>query len=255
MGKIPIGLELYSVRNEAAADLPGVLEAVAKSGYEGVEFAGYYGWEAPAIRKLLDDNGLKCCGGHLGLNTLLGDELEKTVEFQSILGNDYLIVPGLGAEYTSSLDAWRKTADLFNEISAKLRPLGKWTGYHNHHTEFKPTDGTTPWDVFFGNTSADVIMQLDMGNGLCGNADLLGILRQYPGRGITVHLKPFKTGCEGHDGFKPLIGEDSVPWTEVFELLETTSGTQWAIVEYESDAYPSLEAVDLCLKNLRAMGK
>ena len=71
--KIPIGLQLYSVRNDCAKDLPGVLRAVARMGYEGVEFAGYHGRSAKELRQLLDDNGLKCCGTHTGLNTLLGD--------------------------------------------------------------------------------------------------------------------------------------------------------------------------------------
>ena len=64
--KIPIGLQLYSVRKDCEKDLPGVLEAVAKMGYVGVEFAGYYGRKADELRKLLDKNGLKCCGTHTG---------------------------------------------------------------------------------------------------------------------------------------------------------------------------------------------
>ena len=67
--KIPIGLQLYSVRNDCQKDLPAVIQAVAKMGYQGVEFAGYYGRKADELRKLLDDNGLKCCGTHTGLNT------------------------------------------------------------------------------------------------------------------------------------------------------------------------------------------
>ena len=87
MSKIPIALQIYSVRKEAEQDLAGVLAAVAKMGYEGVEFAGYYGHSAQDIRKMLDDNGLKCCGGHLGIDTLLGDALPATIEFQQTLGN------------------------------------------------------------------------------------------------------------------------------------------------------------------------
>ncbi|MCL2117591.1 MAG: hypothetical protein FWH27_04085, partial [Planctomycetaceae bacterium] len=77
--KIPIGIQVYSVRNEAAKDVAATLKAIADIGYPGVEFAGYYGQKAEDLRKIMDDNGLVCCGTHTGLNTLLGDEFKKTV--------------------------------------------------------------------------------------------------------------------------------------------------------------------------------
>ncbi|HLH78770.1 MAG TPA: sugar phosphate isomerase/epimerase, partial [Chthonomonas sp.] len=106
MAKIPIGLQLYSVREQCAKDLPGVLKAVAQMGYEGVEFAGYHGYGAAELRKMLDDFGLKCCGAHVGIETLLGDELAKSIEFHKTLGNKFLIVPGLPRQYTESKEAW-----------------------------------------------------------------------------------------------------------------------------------------------------
>ena len=92
MKKIPIGVQLYSVREDCARDLPGTLAAVAEMGYDGVEFAGYYGYSAEDLRRMLDANGLQCCGTHTGLNTLLGDALKTTVEFNQVLGNRYLVV-------------------------------------------------------------------------------------------------------------------------------------------------------------------
>lgn len=258
MSQIPIALQVYSVRQEAAADLAGTLKAIAEMGYAGVEFAGYYDHNANDIRMMLDDNGLVCCGSHLGLDTLLGDNLLSTVEFNRILGNSNLIVPGLPEPRRASRAAWLETATLFNQIAARLREYGARTGYHNHHIEFTPMDGEAPWDTFFGHTDPDVIMQLDMGNGLAGGADLVSILERYPGRAVTVHLKPYDTAKgrdDLHAGFRPIIGEDSVPWAEVFRICETTGGTEWYIVEYESDAYPPLEAVKRCLDALRAMGK
>ena len=94
-------------------------------------------------------------------------------------------------------------------------------------------------------------MQLDTGNARHGGADILAILRKYPGRAKTVHLKPYSAT----EGFRPAIGDDDTPWEEVFHLCETTGGTEWYIVEYESDAYPPLEAVRRCLEGLRALGK
>jgi sugar phosphate isomerase/epimerase len=108
--KIPIGLQLYSVRTRCEKDLPGTVAAVARMGYRAVEFAGYYGREAKTLRKLLDDHGLKCCGTHIGLDTLLGDNLPKTVEFNQALGNKFLIVPGLADKSTRTRQAWQETA-------------------------------------------------------------------------------------------------------------------------------------------------
>jgi sugar phosphate isomerase/epimerase len=252
MTNIPIALQLYSIRDDAARDLAGVLAAVAKMGYSGVEFAGFYNHDAATVRQLLDDNGLKVAGAHVGIDTLLGDEFEKSVEFHKTIGNEHLIVPGLGEKWRSSTDAWKNTADTFNEISAKLRPLDLWTGYHNHAIEFKPFEpgGELPWDTFFGNTDKDVIMQFDTGNALHGGADALPFLQNYPGRAVTVHLKEYDP-----DNNKALVGEGKVPWDAIFAEIDKQNATRWYIVEQESYAYPPMECVDRCLQTLRAMGK
>ena len=104
--RVPIALQLYSVRDDCAGDLSLTLQAVAQMGYEGVEFAGYYDRTAEELRDMCDDLGLKVAGTHTGLNTLLGDELAKTVAFNQTLGNPYLIVPGLSEEYRNSQQAW-----------------------------------------------------------------------------------------------------------------------------------------------------
>ncbi len=247
---IPIALQLYSLRDDAARDLPSILEAVANMGYQGVEFAGYYGHSAEDVRKLLDDNGLVCCGGHLGIDTLLGDELKRTIDFQQTLGNRFLIVPGLPGHRTSSKAAWLETAGLMNHIAEQLEPFGMRTGYHNHHTEFKELEGELPWDTFFGNTSDKVIMQFDTGNAMHGGAEAGPFLRKYPGRAATVHLKEFSSTDNN-----ALVGEGEVKWAEIFELCETIGKTEWYVVEQESYAFSPLECVEKCLKNLRAMGK
>ena len=251
MARIPIALELYSVREDCQADLEGTLKAVAEMGYEGVEFAGFYDYEAKDLRRLLDDNGLICCGSHTRIEALLDDELDRTVAFNKTIGNPYLICPGLPEEYRDSRDAWLRTADLFNEISAKVRPLQMWTGYHNHYHEFTEMDGEMPWDTFFGNTDEAVIMQLDTGNALHGGADFVPFLERYPGRALTVHLKEWSPDEDA----KPIIGEGDTDWEQVFGLCESVGATRWYIVEQESYAYPPLECVEKCLQALQAMGK
>ena len=251
MSNIPIGLQLYSVRDDCARDLPGVLKAVGGMGYAGVEFAGYYGRTAEELRLMLDDNGLVCCGTHTALETVLGDELERTAAFNETLGNPYLIVPGLPRERVGSKAAWLGTAHLFDGAAERAEALGMHVGYHNHSEEFQPLEGgELPWDLFFGHTRPEVVMQVDTGNMMHGGAAPAPFLSRYPGRALTVHLKE-------HSAADPnaLLGDGDVPWGEIFRLCESVGGTQWYIVEQESYAHPPLECVARCLQNLRGMGK
>lgn len=247
--KIPIGLQLYSLRDVASKDVPGTLEAVAKMGYQGVEFAGYYGMKAEDLRKLLDKNGLVCCGTHTGLETLLGDALQGTIEFNKTLGNKYLIVPGLPAANVSSLAALIDTAKLFTELAEKVKGSGMKVGYHAHGGDFKPVADRIPWEVLFSNAGPDVAMQLDIGNTMGGGANPIAMLKKYPHRSATIHLKE-------HGGpANAVVGEGDAPWAEVFELCETTGDTEWYIVEQEAYSDSPLESVKRCLENLRKMGK
>jgi sugar phosphate isomerase/epimerase len=248
--RIPIAVQLYSVRRECARDLPGTLSEIAKMGYGGVEFAGYYGRSAAELRKMLDDNRLKCAGTHIDLSTLLGDNLEKSIEFNRVLGNKLLIVPSLPAKNTATRQGWLEMAKTFDDLAGKLRPHGMRVGYHNHNIEFKPIDGELPWDTFFGHTGKEVVMQVDIGNALDGGADPVEFLRKYPGRAASVHVKEHSTSNP-----KAFIGQGDVKWKELFEFLEKTGGTEWYIVEYEVEGVPPMEAIAACLENLRKMGK
>lgn len=254
MAKIPVGVQLYSVREDCARDLPGTLKALAKMGYAGVEFAGYYAVPAKELRKMLDDLGLKCCGTHIRLDTLLGDELERSVAFNLELGNPYLIVPSLSPERRSSRAAWLETAALFNQIAQQLAKHGLRTGYHNHSIEFAMLEGEvgfdTGFDLFFGYTQKEVIMQFDIGNAIHGGADPITCLKRYPGRAGTIHLKEFSAQND-----LALLGEGDVPWQSVFEWCENDGAVEWYIVEQESYPVSPLEAVAKCLEALRRMGK
>jgi sugar phosphate isomerase/epimerase len=246
--KIPIGLQLYSVREQCAKDLPPVLEAVGKMGYNGVEFAGYYGRQAKELRKLLDGNGLVCCGTHTALNTVTGDALKPTIEFNKILGNKFLIVPSMPGNLTGSRQAWLDAAKLFNELADKVKAEEMLVGYHAHGGDFKKFDGEFAWDILFGATKPEVVMQLDLGNCMDGGGDPVAELKKFPRRATTIHLKE-----HGGDA-KTVIGEGDVKWKEIFELCEA-GGTQWYIVEHERKSPDPVEEVKRCLEGLRKMGK
>jgi sugar phosphate isomerase/epimerase len=243
--KIPVGLQLYSLRVECKTDLPGMLAAVSKIGYQGVEFAGYHDRTAKDLRKLLDDNGLVACGTHTPYNSVLGDKLKETIEFNQIIGNKFLIVPSMSGK---TKQEWLDRAKLFDELAAKVQPHGQSIGYHAHAHDFQKFDGESAWDLFFGNTKPAVIMQLDTSNCREGGADPVVVLKKYPGRARSIHLKANGGGPEA------VIGEDKVNWTEVFAFCEGPGKTEWYVVEHESSKKP-LDAVKRSFEALQKLGK
>lgn len=247
-GTIPVGLQLYSVRGDCAKDFPATIAAVAKIGYQGVEFAGYYDYSAKEVRKMLDDNGLKCAGTHTALDTVLGDTLQKTIEYNQILGNKYLIVPWLNEDQRNTKAQWMQHIAMFNELAEKLKPLGMMIGYHNHDFDFKPVEGEIPWDMLGEKTTDNVILQLDTSNSAAAGVDPLAYLKKYPGRATTIHLKE-------HSKTKPdaMFGEGDIPFKAIIKECRTNGGTEWFIVEEEKDAMPPLEAVKICYDNLIKM--
>lgn len=250
--RIPIALELYSLRDIAGKDVPGTLEAVAKMGYEGVEWVGwdnYYGRKAADLRKILDQTGLKSCGSHLNLAAITGDALKRTIEFNTVLGNQFLIISSLPRENMSSVAALMATAKLLTDLGKRVEEAGMRVGYHCHSLDFKAVADRIPWEVIFTNAGPQVVMQLDVGNCLEGGGDPVALLKKFPHRAATVHLKEHG-GPQG-----AVIGEGDVPWQRVFSACETTAGTEWYIVEQESYRNSSLESAKLCLENLRKMGK
>ena len=244
--KIPVGLQLYSVREQCKNDLPGTLAAVSKIGYRAVEFAGYHGRNATDLRKLLDDNGLVACGTHTPYESVLDDKLKATVEFNRTIGNKFLIVPWMNE--THSKQVWLDRAKLFNDLADQVKADGMWVGYHAHSHDFKQIEGVSAWDLFFGNTKAEVIMQLDTSNCCDGGADPVAVLKKYPGRARSIHIKAHGGGPDA------VIGEDKINWAEIFAFCEGKGKTQWYVLEHESGKDP-LEAVRRSFAALKKMGK
>jgi len=255
MGAIPIALQLFSVRGECQKDLPATLEAVAGLGYVGAEPWGYGGdaleWmghSAADIRKMYDDNGLVCCGIHLQTRALLGDNLARTIEFNKILGNRFLIIAA-DSERMASVDSIKGLADLLNGVAETLAPEGMFTGYHAHGFDFKDIEGRTAWDRLFSQTRDEVIMQMDVGNCASGGGDPIAILRKFTNRARSVHLKDYG----GEPG--SVIGEGKADWDTIFELIDTVQNTEWFVVE---EGGPDGLGFDVCrrsLEALRRMGK
>jgi sugar phosphate isomerase/epimerase len=255
MGKIPIGLQLFSVRGECQKDLPATLKAVAGLGYQGAEPWGYggeglawMGYGAGEIREMYDDNGLTCCGIHLATGALLGDNLLRTIELNQTLGNRFLIIAA-DKPRMSARETILELAGILNGAAEKLKPEGMFAGYHAHGFDFETVDGEIAWDILFSNTRDDVIMQMDIGNCAMGGGDPIATLRKFSGRARSVHLKDYG-GPRGS-----VIGEGRADWPTIFQLLDAEHPVEWYVVEEGGADGLGFEVCGRSLEALRAMGR
>jgi sugar phosphate isomerase/epimerase len=251
--KIPIALQLYTIGGDMRKDASAAMAKVAQIGFKGVEFAGYPSQDAKVVRKMLDDNGLKCCGSHTGINALEGDSFDKTVEFAKTIGNTRIIAPSLFHNFSKNAENDKKmvedTAERMNVVAGKLKPLGLRTGFHCHPGEFRKIGDSTVWDIFFTRANKDVIMQCDLGHMGTAGVDPVAYMKKYPGRASTVHVKPSARTKPGG-----LVGgpEDDLKWPEIFKACETFGGTEWYIVEYDGG---SMEKAEKTMDLLKKWGK
>jgi sugar phosphate isomerase/epimerase len=248
---IPIAVQLYSVRQECAQDLLGTIAKVGAMGYAGVEFAGYHGHSAEDIREALDKAGLEVAGTHISLDNFTDDKFDETIRFHRVLGCKNLVIPWIPKEKRDTEANALVTAQELSALTTRLAELGFRSGFHVHGDDMHPLDGgKSAWYVIGENTPTEFILQYDTANGILGGADPVQPIRDFPGRGQTTHLKEYSPD------WSKVIGEGEVPWPDVFAACEGGAGTEWYIVEHESEeGYTPLEAIEKCLANLRAMGK
>ncbi len=234
--KLPIALQLYSVRQDCARDFDAALVQVAGMGFEGVEFAGYHKYDGKAkeLRKKLDEVNLKVAATHIGTANFRGDALQRAIEFHQIIGCKFLIVPG-DRDFTHPENS-KALAETFNRTAEVLKPLGMACGYHNHTAEFKKDGDKTYWDLFAERTRQDVILQQDCGWTAAAGLDPVAMMKRYPGRMRSTHFKPTVVEADKGKGKKAFLGQDSVDWAAVLAACLEHGGTEWITIKQE--AYP-----------------
>ncbi len=252
-GGIPVGLELYSVRDFLAKDLTGTVKAVAKLGYQVVEFyAPYYDWtpqQATDVRKLMDDVGLQCRSTHNGPNSFTPDGISKAIELNQLIGSRYIVMASPGKVETA--DDWKKVAERLDWASEKLQPLRMAAGYHNHGPEWDKVSGDQrPMDILAGNTRKDVILQLDVGTCVAAGADPVAWINANPGRIRCLHCKDWSADKQ----YAVLFGEGASPWKDIFAAAESTGGVEYYLIEQEAGpADEQLQRAEKCLANWKQM--
>lgn len=229
---IPVGLELYSVRTELMKDLPGTVTAVAKMGYQVVEFySPYFDWTPAAardVRKLLDDLGIKCLSTHNSPASFTPDGLKKAIELNQTIGSRTIVLAS--SPRMTGLDSWKALGDQMTGVMETLRPLGMAAGFHNHQTEWGGAIGQRPMDVLAASTPKDFVLQFDVGTCVEAGQDPVAWIKANPGRIKSLHCKDWGAGGRG---YSVAFGEGSVPWKAVIEAAEATGGVEYFLIEQE----------------------
>ncbi|HSP66460.1 MAG TPA: sugar phosphate isomerase/epimerase [Bryobacteraceae bacterium] len=250
--KVPIGLELFSVREALTKDLMGTVRAVAKLGYEVVEFyAPYFEWTpqyAKDIRKLLDDLGIRCNSTHNSPPSFTAEGLRKAIELNQIIGSKNIILASAGR--VEGIAGWKALGEQMTKVSETLQPLGMATGFHNHQTEWGGAVGQRPMDVLAANTPREFTLQLDVGTVMEAGADPVAWIHANPGRIRSIHCKDW--GGPDRD-YRVLFGEGDSPWQKIFEAAESVGGVEYYLIEQEGSRFPELETAERCLATWKKM--
>jgi len=251
--KIPIGIQIYTVRDDEKRDLMGTLKALSEMGYECVEFwAPYFDWtaaRAKEVRKQLDDLGLRCYSNHTLPKHFADEHLPHVIELNHILGSRYVIMAHAGPQ--KDLDGWRRTADVLANTAPKLKQASLGCGYHNWDVDFRPVNGTRPIDILTRNTPKEVAFQLDVATCLAAGVDPLTFVKANPGRIKTYHLKDWSNDPEKK--YRVLLGEGIGRWKELLEVAETVGGVEHYLIEQEGSRFSQMETAKRCLENFKAI--
>ena len=248
---LPVGLELYSVRDTLKKDPEATVRAVAKMGYQVVEFYGpYFQWseaQTKQMRKLMDDLGIRCLSTHNDESNLDPANLDRARDLNLILGSKYIIQAW--SDPKPSLDAWKPVADRLNAAAEKVEPTGLHVGYHNHNAEFTGAKGQRPLELIAKNTKPSVVLQLDVGTCLEAGANPVEWIKANPGRIRSIHCKDWS--AEPAKGYKVLFGEGDADWKGIFAAAESVGGGEYYLVEQEGSRYSELETAEKCLEAFR----
>jgi sugar phosphate isomerase/epimerase len=234
----PVGVQLYTVRDEMAKGVASTLERVAAIGYDEVEFAGYFGHSPEEIRDMLTGVGLSAPATHIP-PTFEPDPWSRILDEAARVGHDYVVVPSLPEAMRSSLDAWRRTAEVMTRAAEKAREAGLRFAYHNHAVEFEEMEGRVPLDVFCEATDPDlVLIELDLFWITHGGADPVDFFQRWPGRVHLVHVKGRTAAGDMAD-----VGAGVMDWASIFAHADQ-AGIRHYFVEHDrpGDSMGSIEA-------------
>jgi sugar phosphate isomerase/epimerase len=266
---LPLGLQLYSVRDVLPKNYDGTLRQIAALGYREVEAAGFFGHSPAEVKQAMDGAGLHCVSAHYSLKDLL-PKMDETIQFGKDLGLSYIVCsspmlkdpsrvkdPGSGAARESmTLEDWRWNADQFNRIGEKVNAAGMRFAYHNHTPEFRSENGVVFYDELLRQTDpAKVTMELDCGWAVVAGQKPGDLLSRNPTRFSMLHVKDFKmtpTSTPSDHPPSTEMGHGNIDYRPIFEAAKKAD-IKHAFVEQEEFDMPQMEALKIDADYMRAI--
>jgi sugar phosphate isomerase/epimerase len=267
---LPVGLQLYSVRNLLPKDYEGTLKQIGALGYQEVEAAGYFGHTPQQVKAAMSAAGLHLVSAHYAYESLSKD-FDNILAFNHEVGVDYLICSFPGIKDPSRLkdlshhaivnsftmDDYRWNADQFNKFGEKVKAAGMKFGYHNHTMEFAKQDGVSPLDEMIRLTEPSLVtFEMDCGWVVVGGANPIDYLHRYPTRISMLHVKDFKHTDKPESIAEPPpsaeLGQGRLDYRPVFEAAKKANIKHY-FVEQESFDIPPLEALKIDEEYMRKL--
>ncbi len=270
---LPLGLQLYSLRELLPKDFDGTLKGIAAAGYTEVEAAGYYAMSAADFKQAMTTAGLNCVSGHYPLD-LLGQNLENVLNYAKEAGLQYVVCsspslkdpskvkvspkdPGYHEAWVQAftLDDWKWNAEQFNQVGARVKGYGMKFGYHNHVAEFRKLGKTVGYDVLLQQTDPELVtFEMDCGWVAVAGYSPVEYLTKYPTRISMLHVKDFdlKKGTEHPKSTE--LGRGTIDYVPIFEAAKKGGHLTHYFVEQEEFDMPPLEAIKVdaeYMKNLK----
>ncbi len=266
---LPIGLQLYSVRDLLPKDYEGTLRQLGALGYQEVEAAGFFGHTPSEVKQAMDKTGLHCVSAHYALKDLL-PKLDETIQFGKELGLSYIVCaapwlkdpskvkdPGSReARDKMTLDDWHWNAEQFNRIGEQVHAAGMRFAYHNHTAEFRSENGILFYDEIMRQTNpAKVEMEMDCGWVVVGGGNPVDLLTKYSSRISMLHVKEFKISGPATNVAPPPsteMGRGSIDYVPIFTAAKKAH-IKHIFVEQEEFDVPPMDALKIDVDYMKAM--
>jgi sugar phosphate isomerase/epimerase len=266
---LPLGLQLYSVRDVLPKDYEGTLKQISALGYREVEAAGFFGRTPARVKQAMDQAGLHCVSAHYPLSQLL-PKVDETIQYGKDLGLEYIVCaspwlkdpsrvkdPGSRAARESmTLEDWRWNAEQFNQIGEKVNAAGMHFAYHNHTPEFRSENGVMFYDELLKSTDpAKVSMELDCGWAVVAGQNPAELISRNPQRFCMLHVKDFKLTAASTPTDPPPsteMGHGTIDYRPIFEAAKKAN-IKHAFVEQEQFDMPEMEALKIDAEYMKAM--
>jgi sugar phosphate isomerase/epimerase len=245
----PIAIQMYTLRDLAAADFVGTLRAVAELGYRAVELAGLGGLSASALRTELDTLGLQVAAAHVPIDRL-ESQIDQVIDEMRTLGASYVVCPFLPPERRRTAEDYRAVARMLNQAGRACQESGIQLCYHNHDFEFQRFGDATGLAILFEESDPALVKaELDVYWAAFAGFDPVDVIRGMAGSLPLVHLKDLSAGRTFAE-----VGHGTLDFPAILAACDE-AGVEWLIVEQDRCERPPLESVGMSLAYLRSLGR